>query len=112
LIKLDIANELMLVHPCSKTAALAIVDALTDRMKEALLCGVRIEIRGFGVFEAKTRKKGFGRIIKTGQNVRIPDGRSIRFRLGKSFVGDAKQHEPLEAAQPADHGDNPKTELT
>ena len=112
MIKLDIANKLMLVHPCSKAAALAIVDALTDRMKEALLRGERIEIRGFGVFEAKTRKKGFGRVIKTGQNVKIPEGRSIRFRLGKSFAGDAKQDEPQDAAQSADHSDNPITELT
>jgi len=80
MIKSDIANELTHVHPCSKAAALAVVDALTDRMKEALLHGGRIEIRGFGVFEARTRKKGFGRNIKTGQSVKIPDGRSIRFK--------------------------------
>jgi DNA-binding protein HU-beta len=83
MIKMDIANELMLAYPCSKAAALEIVDTLTDRMKEALLRGEKIEVRGFGVFEARMRKRGFGRNIKTGQNVQIPEGKSIRFKPGK-----------------------------
>jgi DNA-binding protein HU-beta len=85
MIKSDIANELTLVHPCSKTAALAVVDALTEGMKEALMRGEKIEIRGFGVFETRVRKSGFGRNIKTGQNVKIPEGRSIRFKPGKNL---------------------------
>jgi DNA-binding protein HU-beta len=85
MIKLDIANELMLVHPCSKSAALAVVDSLTERMKEALLKGVRIEIRGFGVFETRARKRGYGRNVRTGQNVKIPEGKSIRFKPSKSL---------------------------
>ncbi|MDR1841447.1 MAG: integration host factor subunit beta [Holophagales bacterium] len=85
MIKIDIANELMRVHPCSKAVALSVVDLFTDKMKEALTNGARIEIRGFGVFELRTRKRGFGRNIKTGQNVKIPIGKSIRFKPGKNL---------------------------
>ena len=85
MIKLDIANKIMQAHPCSKAVAMSVVDLLTNRMKEALLNGERIEIRGFGVFELRSRKRGFGRNIKTGQSVKIPMGKSIRFKPGKSL---------------------------
>lgn len=85
MIKIDIANALMKVHPCSRQTALEVVDLLTDRMKQALLDGHRIEIRGFGVFEPRPRKKGMGRNIKTGDAVKIPNGKSIRFKPGKDL---------------------------
>ena len=87
LIKIDIANQLMKVHPCSRITALQVVDLLTERMKEALLAGHRIEIRGFGVFEPRPRKSGDGRNIKTGASVPIPKGKSIRFKPGKDLRG-------------------------
>ncbi|MCL1908017.1 MAG: integration host factor subunit beta [Holophagaceae bacterium] len=85
MIKIDIASDLMQAHPCSKATALSVVDLLTEKMKEALLNGERIEIRGFGVFEPRPRKRGFGRNIKTGASVKIPDGKSIRFKPGKGL---------------------------
>jgi DNA-binding protein HU-beta len=86
MIKIDIANALMQALPCSKATALDVVDLLTDRMKNALLKGQRIEIRGFGVFEPRPRKRGKGRNIKTGAAVEIPKGRSIRFKPGKDLL--------------------------
>jgi DNA-binding protein HU-beta len=87
MIKIDIAQTLMqaLPEPVSKATALQVVDLLTDRMKQALLDGHRIEIRGFGVFEPRPRKSGMGRNIKTGASVDIPKGRSIRFKPGKDL---------------------------
>ena len=87
MIKIDIASTLMqaLPEPVSKATALQVVDLLTDRMKNALLNGHRIEIRGFGVFEPRPRKSGMGRNIKTGVRVDIPKGRSIRFKPGKDL---------------------------
>ncbi len=85
MIKIDIANTLMKALPVSKATALQVVDLLTERMKNALLDGHRIEIRGFGVFEPRPRKRGMGRNIKTGDAVEIPKGRSIRFKPGKEL---------------------------
>jgi DNA-binding protein HU-beta len=85
MIKIDIANAIMQAHPCSRATALQAVDLLTERMKDALLEGHRIEIRGFGVFEPRPRKKGMGRNIKTGEQVEIPKGKSIRFKPGKEL---------------------------
>ena len=47
--------------------------------------GDRIELRGFGVFQVKPRKRGIGRNPRTGKEVRIPPGRTIRFKPGKEL---------------------------
>ena len=47
--------------------------------------GERIELRGFGVFQVKPRKRGIGRNPRTGKEVRIPPGRTIRFKPGKDL---------------------------
>ena len=40
---------------------------------------------GFGVFQVKPRKRGIGRNPRTGKEVRIPPGRTIRFKPGKDL---------------------------
>jgi len=59
------------------------VDALFHSMKAALTRGDRIELRGFGVFVVKPRKRGVGRNPRTGQEVPIPSGKTIRFKPGR-----------------------------
>ena len=44
-----------------------------------------IELRGFGVFQVKPRKRGIGRNPRTGMEVRIPPGSTIRFKPGKDL---------------------------
>ena len=61
------------------------VDALFHSMKEALSRGERIELRGFGVFVVKPRKRGVGRNPRTGEEVAIPSGKTIRFKPGKEL---------------------------
>jgi transposase len=45
----------------------------------------RIELRGFGVFIVKPRKRGVGRNPRTGEEVAIPSGKTIRFKPGKEL---------------------------
>ena len=56
-----------------------------DAMKEAMKKGERIELRGFGVFVVKPRKRGIGRNPRTGTEVAIPEGKTIRFKPGKEL---------------------------
>ena len=44
-----------------------------------------VELRGFGVFQVKPRKRGIGRNPRTGKEVKIPPGRTIRFKPGKDL---------------------------
>lgn len=61
------------------------VEALFHSMKMALTRGERIELRGFGVFAVKPRKRGVGRNPRTGQEVAIRSGKTIRFKPGKEM---------------------------
>ena len=58
------------------------VDSLLKAMKEALLRGERIELRGFGGFVVKNRKTGPGRNPRTGEVVPIQPGKTVRFKPG------------------------------
>jgi DNA-binding protein HU-beta len=84
-IKLDIVNRVAERTGVPKMKAEQAVDALFHSMKEALARGERIELRGFGVFQVKQRKKGIGRNPKTGVEVKIPPGNTIRFKPGKEL---------------------------
>src|SRR5919197_6136099 len=69
----------------TKVKAEVAVDAVFDAMRISMQRGERIELRGFGVFQVKPRKRGIGRNPRTGKEVRIPPGRTIRFKPGKDL---------------------------
>jgi DNA-binding protein HU-beta len=84
-IKLDLINRLMERTGVSKTMATQVVESLFESMKAALVRGERIELRGFGVFIVKPRKSGVGRNPRTGEEVPISLGQTIRFKPGKEL---------------------------
>ena len=62
----------------TRVKAVVAVGAILDAMKESMRRGERTELRGFGVFQVKPRKKAIGRNPRTGTEVRIPPGKTIR----------------------------------
>jgi DNA-binding protein HU-beta len=84
MIKVDIVNEVSRVADITKVKAEVAVDAVFDAMRLSMQRGERIELRGFGV-QVKPRKRGIGRNPRTGKEVRIPPGRTIRFKPGKDL---------------------------
>lgn len=86
MIKLDIVNQVADKTGVPKQKAEQVVDSLFNAMKEALARGKRIELRGFGVFVVKPRKRGVGRNPRTGEEVPIPAGKTIRFKPGKELT--------------------------
>src|SRR3981081_309521 len=85
MIKVDIVNEVSKIADITKVKAEVAVDAVFDAMRTSMQRGERIELRGFGVFQVKPRKRGIGRNPRTGKEVRIPPGRTIRFKPGKDL---------------------------
>jgi len=83
MIKSDLVERVMEATGLSKPQAAEAVNALFEGMKEALLRGDRIELRGFGVFQVKNRKRGVGRNPKTGAKVQVPPKRIPYFKPGK-----------------------------
>ena len=61
------------------------VETILGMMKDAMMRGERIELRGFGVFEVRPRKTGIGRNPRTGEEVQIPPGKTVRFKPGKQM---------------------------
>ena len=90
MIKVDLVNEVSTLAAITKVKAEVAVDAIFDAMRRSMQRGQRIELRGFGVFQVKPRKRGIGRNPRTGQEIPIPPGRTIRFRPGKDLqhIGD------------------------
>ncbi|MEP6925965.1 MAG: HU family DNA-binding protein [Pyrinomonadaceae bacterium] len=90
MIKLDIVNRLSNETGVPKQKAEQVVESLFNAMKDSLANGQRIELRGFGVFTVKPRKRGIGRNPRTGEEVAIPLGKTIRFKPGKDLQPKAK----------------------
>jgi len=74
----------------------AMVDSLFTAMREALIEGNRIEVRGFGVLETRdTKPKPAVRNPRTGEIVYVPARRKTHFKPGKELK--KAMHQPPSA---------------
>jgi nucleoid DNA-binding protein len=80
-----------LVRDVAKATKLALPDAqvvvrkLLSTMEEALISGQRIEIRDFGVFQAKIVSGKKGRDILNNRSIPLPDYKKVSFKAGKNI---------------------------
>ncbi len=65
--------------------ATLVVNTFVDNMKNALLEGDHVEIRGFGSFKVKEYGAYAGRNPRTGQKVEVDSKRLSFFRAGKEL---------------------------
>ena len=84
-IKQDIVSRVANRMGITKVKAEVAVDSFFNALKEAMKKGERIELRGFGVFVVKPRKSGIGRNPRTGAEVPIPPGKTVRFKPAKEI---------------------------
>ena len=85
MIKADLVNRVSEASDLPRTKSAEAVDSVIQAMKQALADGKRIELRGFGVFQVRERKRGVGRNPKTGVEVKITPGKTVRFKPGKAL---------------------------
>lgn len=85
MIKIDIAENITKRVDVPRVLALRAVDEILDQMKDALARGDRIEIRGFGVFQKKLRRKSVGRDIQRARTIEIPETHTVKFKPGISM---------------------------
>mgnify|MGYP001246372276 CR=1 FL=1 len=71
--KKDLALKISERLGVRKQHAYEVVNTLFKAMRESLIAGNRIEIRGFGTFKVVTRASRTGRNPKTGDLVKIPE---------------------------------------
>ncbi len=84
--KKDLARSVAETLGCKNNLTLQMVDSLFETMRETLIEGNRIEIRGFGVLEVKdTKPKPAARNPRTGEVVYVPARRKTHFKPGKQL---------------------------
>jgi DNA-binding protein HU-beta len=69
----------------SKTNAAAALDSFFDSVTRSLKKGSAITFVGFGTFKTAQRKARTGRNPQTGEAVKIPKRRVVRFTAGKAL---------------------------
>jgi len=69
----------------TQKVAKVIVDTIFEGMKDSLVKGERIEIRGFGSFVLKNYQGYTGRNPKTGRLVNVSSKRLPFFKVGKEL---------------------------
>ena len=62
-----------------------IVDTFFDSMKQSLIRGERIEIRGFGGFSVRPYRAYKGRNPKSGESIEVPPKQLPSFKVGNEL---------------------------
>ena len=83
--KSELVSQLAERADLPQTVARVIVDTIFDGMKESLIRGERIEIRGFGSFSVRSYEGRKGRNPKNGELVDVPPKKLPFFKVGKAL---------------------------
>ncbi|MGI6214530.1 MAG: HU family DNA-binding protein [Christensenellales bacterium] len=84
-------NKTELIAAVAKQAELKKVDAekavnsVIDIVKEQLKQGEKVQLIGFGTFEAKDRAARVARNPRTGEEINVPASKAPSFKASKAF---------------------------
>lgn len=86
MVKSELLNRLTMQFPkYYKKDIQLIVDAIFEAMQQSLAEGDRVEIRGFGTFNPRTRKSRVSKNPKTGTVMELKAGKTVLFKMGKEL---------------------------
>jgi len=83
MIKADLINKIAKEMSISKQEAETGVNLFFQTIKEAILRGEEIELRGFGSFRFRKRNSRSGRNPRTGEPVNVPPKKVLYFKPSK-----------------------------
>ncbi len=69
----------------SRNESAALLEIVLERLAAALEAGEPVKISAFGTFTVRQKGQRVGRNPKTGVEVKIPPGNTIRFKPGKEL---------------------------
>lgn len=84
--KKQIVKDIAAEFDVDQTVVRQVVQSCLDRILDAIITEGHIELRNFGVFEAKQRAARKARNPKTNQEVLVPAKKVITFRAGKNVA--------------------------
>lgn len=85
MIKNDIALTIEQETEFNRATSFQIVETILASLKEALIRNEKIEIRGFASFKVVPKKTGYGRDIRREKQIKIKEGKRIKFRPGQDL---------------------------
>jgi len=74
----------------TKKDCAALVDGFLNAIKQAMVEGENIEIRGFGTFKVRDRRPRLGRNPRTGEPVRVPARSVPVFKPSRLFKAEVE----------------------
>lgn len=88
--KADIVNEIAKNTGIEKMTVLKTIEAFMDSVKESLVDGNNVYLRGFGSFIIKKRAEKTARDISKNLTIIIPEHFVPSFKPAKTFVSEVK----------------------
>ena len=86
MVRSELLRKLCNMHPnIFRRDMEKILEIIFSEITEALRKGENIEIRGFGIFKTTTRKARIGRNPKNSESVQIPEKKTIKWKMSKTF---------------------------
>jgi DNA-binding protein HU-beta len=93
--KSEIVNEIAVRTGLEKAAIADTIDNFFIVVKNSMITGNNIYLRGFGTFELKERKTKVARNIKRNTSLVVPAHFVARFKPAKEFAQQVKESEVL-----------------
>jgi len=90
--KADIVNEIAKNTGIEKVTVQKTVEAFMDTVKNSMVAGNNVYLRGFGSFIVKKRAKKTARNISKNTTIIIPSHYIPAFKPAKSFINKVKSH--------------------
>ena len=83
--KSELISEVASKTAMPKKDAEKVVNAFIDTVKEAIAQKDKVQLIGFGTFEARVRKARNGKNPRTGETIKIKKATVPAFKAGKAF---------------------------
>ncbi len=85
MVRSELVEKISQVAQLTRLDAEKIVDTIFNGIKEGLIRGDRVELRGLGTFGVKIRAPRLARNLKTGESIPLPPRRVPFFRPGREL---------------------------
>lgn len=89
--KADIVSEIAKTTGIDRAAVLETVEKFMEVVKDSMINGENVYLRGFGSFIIKTRSQKTARNISKNTTIVIPEHKIPAFKPAKSFVEEVKK---------------------
>lgn len=88
--KVEIVSEISRATGVAKGDVLAVIEEFMESVKDAVVSGENVYLRGFGTFGTKTRAAKTARNIKANTSIAIPEHKIPWFKPCASFKESVK----------------------